>query len=87
MKVVLEEIMAGSENCDIQRQERAWKAFLLLPRLLLHRRCWGGQIGREKLKERFKAFRVVGQSVGIQHRTRCGGLHIGSQETTHAGSW
>ena len=58
MKVVLEEIIAGSENRNVPRQERAWKAFLFLPRLLLHRRCWGGKIGREKLKDRFEAFRV-----------------------------
>ena len=58
MNVVLEEIIAGSENRNVPRQERAWKAFLFLPRLLLHRRCRGGKIGREKLKDRFEAFRV-----------------------------
>ena len=58
MKAVLEEIIAGSENRNEPRQERAWKAFLFLARLLLHRRCRGGKIGREKLKDRFEAFRV-----------------------------
>ena len=44
------------QNHDIRREERAWKAFLLLPRLLLHRRCRGGKIGKEKLTERFQNF-------------------------------
>ena len=58
MKVVLEEIIAGSENRNVPRQERVWKAFLFFSRLLLHRRCRGGKIGREKLLDRFEAFRV-----------------------------
>ena len=37
MKIVFEEIVTGHER-DVSRQERAWKAFLLLPRLLLHRK-------------------------------------------------
>ena len=43
MMVLLEEIVAG----DILRRERGWKAFMLLPRLLLHRKCRGGKIGGE----------------------------------------
>ena len=43
MKVLLEEIVEGWERNDGLRQERAWKAFLLLSRLLLHRRCRGGK--------------------------------------------
>ena len=34
------------------QEERAWKGFLLLPRLL-HRKCRGGKIAKDKLKERF----------------------------------
>ena len=56
MKVVLEEIIAQLDNQDIPRQAWAWRAFLLLPRLLLHRRCRGGKIGKKKLTERFEAF-------------------------------
>ena len=52
MKVLLEEIVAGHER------ERGWKAFMLLPRLLLHRKCRGGKIGKEKLRERFDGFRA-----------------------------
>ena len=58
MKVVLEEIIAGSDHHDIRREERAWKAFLLLPRLLLHKRCRGEKIGKEKFTERFQNFRA-----------------------------
>ena len=58
MKVLLEEIVAGHDRGDILRQERGWKAFMLLPRLLLHRKCKGGKIGKEMLRERFDSFRA-----------------------------
>ena len=58
MKIVLEEIVTGHERGDASRQERAWKAFLLFPRLLLHRKCRGGKIGNEQFRERFEAFRM-----------------------------
>ena len=58
MKVLLEEVLAGHERGDILRQERGWKAFMLLPWLLLHRKCRGGKIGEDKLRERFDAFRA-----------------------------
>ena len=53
MKIVFEEIVTGHERGDASRQERAWKAFLLLPRL-----CRGGKIGKEQLRERFEALRM-----------------------------
>ena len=49
MKVVLEEVMASE---DPTRNERGWKAFLMLPRMLLHRPPGGGHITRK----RFEAF-------------------------------
>ena len=58
MKVLLEEIVAGHDRGDILRQEEGWKAFMLLPRLLRHRKCRGGKIGKEKLRERFDGFRA-----------------------------
>ena len=60
MKVLLEEVLAGHERGDILRQERGWKAFMLLPRLLLHRKCRGGKVGKEKLRERFDVFQAGG---------------------------
>ena len=56
LTLMLQEIVAGHEVSDRFRVERGWKGFLMLPRLLLHRRCRGGLISRDKLKERFKLF-------------------------------
>ena len=52
LQAALEEVTAA-ERC---RQERGWKLFLLLPRLLLHRFPRGGLISREKLVGRFQLF-------------------------------
>ena len=57
MKVLLEEIVAGQDRGDMLRQERGWKAFMLFPRLL-NRKCRGGKIGKEKLREPFCSFRA-----------------------------
>ena len=85
MKVVLEEIIAGSDHHDVRREER-WKAFLLLPRLLLHRRCRGGKIGKEKLTERFQNFwagRWDGLlAASIAHDEE--GVHNGQQKASNA---
>ena len=42
LKVVLEEVLSGQSRRDIAQQERGWKLFLLLPRMLLHRSPRGG---------------------------------------------
>ena len=60
LKVALEEILAGQQNRQIHRQERGWKLFLALPRMLLHRPPRGGLISKEKLTQRFDKF-VSGQ--------------------------
>ena len=71
MKVLIEEIVAGHERQDGMREERAWKGLLLLPRLLLHRKCRGGKIAKDKLKERFDLFQsgrweqLLGSSVAF----------------------
>ena len=52
MRVALEEINVD----DVVRQERGWKLFLLLPRLLLHRAPRGGTIPKSKLLGRFDQF-------------------------------
>ena len=36
-KLALEEILKGEESGNVLQQERAWKLFLLLPRMMLHR--------------------------------------------------
>ena len=46
LHVGLEEISEGCRVSDTMRQERGWKLFLLLPRMLLHRPPRGGMISR-----------------------------------------
>ena len=52
LQFALEEATA-TERC---RQERRWKLFLLLLRMLLHRPSRGGLISKEKLGARFQLF-------------------------------
>ena len=42
LRVALDEAIVGSSVEDSARQERGWKLFLLLPRMLLHRPPGGG---------------------------------------------
>ena len=71
MKVLIEEIVAGHEGYERMREERVWKGFLLLLWLLLHRKCRGGKIAKDKLKERFDLFQsgrweqLLGSSVAF----------------------
>ena len=55
LRIVLEEVSTGRQVGDI-KQTRAWKLFLLLPRMLLHRKARGGAIPKHKLEERFAWF-------------------------------
>ena len=44
-------------NCGVPaRQERGWKLFVLLPRLLLFRHARGGNLGKEKFAKRYDMF-------------------------------
>ena len=52
LRVALEEATAD----QLCRQERGWKLFILLPRMLLHRPPRGGLLSKEKLIQRFNAF-------------------------------
>ena len=56
LKVALEEVLSGQSRRDVAQQERGWKLFLLLPRMLLHRSPRGGPISRDKLIGRFDQF-------------------------------
>ena len=56
LRVALEEISSGQERGDEQKQERGWKLFFLLPRMLLGRPCRGGLVPRKKLEARFQMF-------------------------------
>ena len=56
MKVALEEITTGLQARNDHQQERGWKLFLALPRMLLHRSPQGGKISKDKLISRFDKF-------------------------------
>ena len=56
MRLVLQEIAHGVECNDEISQCRAWKLFLLLPRLLLCRPPRGGSIPKQQLVDKFSAF-------------------------------
>ena len=56
MKVALEEILEGYQSRSVVRQERGWKLFYFLPRMLLHRSRRGGFLSRDKLVARFDKF-------------------------------
>ena len=56
MRVALREWEAGTEVGDEVRRRRAWKLFLLLPRMLLHKPVRGGLVPKSKMSERFASF-------------------------------
>ena len=56
VRTSLEEIMSGWDHRDEVKQERGWKLFFLLPRMLLSRPCRGGLVSRKKLETRFQKF-------------------------------
>ena len=56
LRVAMEEISTGQERGDEQRQERRWKHFFLLPRMLLSRPPRGGLVPRKKLEARLNKF-------------------------------
>ena len=55
-RVAIDEVVAGRESGDRNREERGWKLFFLVPRMLLHRPRRGGLIPRKKLQERVDKF-------------------------------
>ena len=55
MRTALEEICAGHRSRETVREERGWKLFLLLPKMLLHRPARGDPISRSKLVSRFES--------------------------------
>ena len=68
LRLALEE--ASSE--DVVRQERGWKLFLLIPRMLLHRPPRGGLISKEKLRERFEVFARGEWNSLLEASSKCG---------------
>ena len=56
MRFALTEADRGREAGDMLMLSRAWKLFLLLPRLLLRRPARGGNVPKSRLHERFADF-------------------------------
>ena len=55
-RVAIDEVIAGGESGDRNCEERGWKLFFLVPRMLLHRPRRGGLIPHRKLQERADKF-------------------------------
>ena len=62
VRLSLEEIVSGRDRGDVVQQERGWKLFFLLPRMLLSRPCRGGLVPRKKLETRFQKLDSVRDS-------------------------
>ena len=58
LRVAFEEAQCARDNNDDARNCRAWKLFMLLPRMLLSRPPRGGQVPKKFLEERFQMFSV-----------------------------
>ena len=56
LRLAMDEILEGRESHSVLRQERGWKLFFLIPRMLLSRPPRGGLIPRKKLESRLAAF-------------------------------
>ena len=56
MRLALTEFQEAAQGGDETRRTRAWKLFLLLPRLLLFRPARGGLIAKSRLLTRFSEF-------------------------------
>ena len=55
-RVAFEERLLGEANGDFIKVQRAWKLFMLLPRMILFRPPRGGKVTRKQLEERCQAF-------------------------------
>ena len=79
VRAALEEVTAARLVRDDRRHTRAWKLFLLLPRLLLFRPPRGGLIPRKRLEERCALFArgdwtVLLAASECSVRSRCSGF-------------
>ena len=70
LKLALEEVAAGSTTND-RRQERGWKLFLVLLRMLLHRPPRGALLRKEKLMAQFEKFSVGQWTEPLRARDSC----------------
>ena len=85
LKVAFDECIAARAHGDETREVRAWKLFLLIPRMLLHRPPRSGLVPRKRLEERFRSFEagewesLVLQSMpGAEQAAEARGLRVSS---------
>ena len=71
MRVALREADRSRDSRDIVGQTRAWKLFLLRPRLLLHRPPRGGLVPRSRLLKRFSLFATGYSAELLDHSQVC----------------
>ena len=55
-RLAIDEVLAGWTAGNVNRQERGWKLFFLIPRMLLYRPLRGGTVSRRKLQDRVDFF-------------------------------
>ena len=56
MRISMEEVLRSKRVHDIEAEVRAWKLFLLLPRMLLFPPARGGKVSKGHLMERLDLF-------------------------------
>ena len=56
MQKALDEIMEGRHRRNVVKEERGWKLFFLIPRLLLFKPARGGGVSRNQLEDRLRRF-------------------------------
>ena len=56
LRLAMNEAVLAHDRNDVPREERAWKLFFLLPRMLFTRPPRGGRISPAKLEESFARF-------------------------------
>ena len=54
MRMSMEEMLRSKRVHDVESEQRAWKLFLLLPRMLLYRPTRGGKVSKGHLMERLE---------------------------------
>ena len=75
LRVALEEISTGQERGDEQKQERGWKLFFLLPRMLLGRPCHGGLVPRKKLEAQVPWMFLIEDSMEVSSQAASARQH------------
>ena len=82
LRVALEERILGEANGDFIKVQRAWKLFMLLPRMILFRPPRGGKVPRKQLEERCQAF-ARGDWMYLVRQS----MQAAEQGSVHASRW